>query len=146
MGKAYSDDFRTCVIANYHQGKTTSEILSIFGIGSSTLKRWITKYRTMGHVLPQQRNTYRTRKFSDAVLIKYVKEHPSATLEEIAQHVSAKPQSVWSRLNLLGITRKKKHIYTKNATNNNEKYLRPSSPNTLTNRLSILMKADSMKI
>jgi len=107
MGKAYSDDFRTCVIANYHQGKTTSEILSIFGIGSSTLKRWITKYRTMGHVLPQQRNTYRTRKFSDAVLIKYVKEHPSATLEEIAQHVSAKPQSVWSRLNLLGITRKK---------------------------------------
>jgi len=46
MGKAYSDDFRKCVIENYHRGKTTSEIVSIFGIGSTTLSRWINEYRT----------------------------------------------------------------------------------------------------
>ena len=107
MGKAYSDDFRTCVFENYDQGKTTSDILSIFHIGSSTLKRWVSEYRTTGSCFPKKRNTYRAKKFSDLAWMNDVKEHPLATLEDIAQHLSVKPQSVWSRLNLLGITRKK---------------------------------------
>lgn len=119
MGQAYSDDFRKCVIDNYRQGKRTAEILAIFGIGSSTLKRWLREYRATGNLRPHQRHTDRARKFSDTDVLAYVKEHPSATLAEMAHHLSVTHQSVWSRLNRLGITRKKKHFSITNAMNSN---------------------------
>ncbi|MSP28851.1 MAG: winged helix-turn-helix domain-containing protein, partial [Methylococcales bacterium] len=45
---------------------------------------------------------------SDEDLLSYIKQDPSATLEEIATHLSVKIPSVHARLKQCGVTRKKK--------------------------------------
>jgi transposase len=107
MRKAYSEDLRRCVINCYDAGMPKRVILLIFQIGKDTLNRWIRQYKENGCLAPKVRIQHKPRKFSDEALFSYIEQHPSATLEEIARHLSVKIPSVHARLKQCGITRKK---------------------------------------
>lgn len=120
MAKAYSNDLRERVIKSYESGMSKEKIINIFIIGSDTLNRWIRKYKETGRVEPCKRTKYRAKKFSDEALLEHVMEHPSATLEERAIFFSVKHQSIYTRMKLLGITRKKRLFSTKKETRRKE--------------------------
>lgn len=107
MRKAYSEDLRKCVIDCYEAGIPKRFILLIFKIGKDTLNRWIREYKTTGSLAPKVRTRHKPRKFSDEQLVEYIAQYPSATLEDIAKHLSVKISSVHARLKQCGITRKK---------------------------------------
>jgi transposase len=112
MKKAYSEDLRKCVINCYEAGFPKTLIIQIFAIGKDTLNRWIRQYKETGSLAPKVRTEYK-RKFSDEDLLSYIKQHPSATLEEIATHLSVKIPSVHARLEQCGVTRKKRFFMKK---------------------------------
>jgi transposase len=116
MKKAYSEDLRKCVINCYEAGFPKTLIIQIFAIGKDTLNRWIRQYKETGSLAPKVRTEYK-RKFSDEDLLSYIKQHPSATLEEIATHLSVKIPSVHARLEQCGVTRKKKRFFMKKEMN-----------------------------
>lgn len=120
MSKAYSEDFRECVIMNHKKGMLKDKIVTTFNIGIDTLNRWIRQYRETGSLAPKIRTVYRKRKFSDDDLLNFIKRNPSATLEEIGGEFSVKPSSVHARLKAIGVTRKKNITYMKKETNKKE--------------------------
>lgn len=107
MTKAYSEDFRKCVVEHYNNGATRKEVLSIFKIGANTLTRWIREYRETKSYSVKKREHYKERKIDDDKLLAYIKEKPSALLREIAKDYSVTPQAVSYRFKVLGISRKK---------------------------------------
>jgi len=109
MKKHHSKDFKECAVKNYEQGMLREEILKIFDISSDTLTRWVRQYRKTGD-LSSKKGVYKARKINDELLLNYVKEHPDATLNEIAEEFSVCFQAIWARLKHLKITRKKKHF------------------------------------
>jgi putative transposase len=121
MTKAYSEDFRKCVVEHYNNGAPRKEVLSIFKIGANTLTRWIREYRETKSYSVKKREHYKERKIDDDKLLAYIKEKPSALLREIAKDYSVTPQAVSYRFKILGISRKKKHFYIKNAMKKKEK-------------------------
>ena len=110
MVTAYSEDFRACVVANYTSGMPRSQVLSVFQIGSDTLTRWVRQHRETGSLAPRTRGRYRSKKLDDKALLDYVEAHNDATLQEIAEHFSVCFQTIWARLKVLGVTRKKNHV------------------------------------
>ena len=123
MSRAYSNDLRERVIKNYEEGMPKEKLVEIFKIGISTLNRWIRNYLKTGSVEARKRNRYRKRKVEDEELKRYVEAHPSATLEQMAQHFKVRAVSIWHRLKKLGITRKKKPFYMRKEMNKKEKNL-----------------------
>jgi transposase len=107
MSKPYSEDLRERVINCYEKGVAKHSIILIFNIGMDTLNRWIRRYKETGSLAPKKRTQYRARKFSDEDLLTYIEQHPSAILDEVAQHFSVKTPSVHERLKQCGVTRKK---------------------------------------
>lgn len=108
MSKAYSLDLKERVIQSYIEGLPKKLIVALFKIGMDTLNRWMRQYKETGNLNAKVRTKHRQRKFSDSEIVNYIELKPSATLEEMAQHFSVKPSSIYARLKLLGVTRKKK--------------------------------------
>ncbi|MCP5124703.1 MAG: transposase [Gammaproteobacteria bacterium] len=107
MSKPYSEDLRTRVIQSYLNGLSKMDIVTLFKIGMDTLNRWIRQYLQTGDIKPKKRTQFRARKFSDSDLKDYIRNNPSVTLKQIAEHFSVKPSSVQARLKALNITYKK---------------------------------------
>lgn len=120
MAKPYSDDFRKCVIDNHNSGMEKSTLLAIFGMRLNTLNRWIIEHKKTGRISPKKRTQFRKRKLSDSDLSHYVKENPSATLQQMAEHFLVRNQSIWARLKQLGITLKKKRSCIRKEMKNKE--------------------------
>ena len=121
MKKSYSEDLRKRAIECYEAGMPKRIILLIFKIGKDTLNRWIRQYKATGSLVPKVRTQHKPRKFSDEQLLAYITQHPSATLEDIATHLSVKIPSVHARLKQCGITRKKKSSYMKKETSKHDR-------------------------
>jgi len=96
------------------------DIVTLFKIGMDTLNRWIRQYLQTGDIKPKKRTQFRARKFSDSDLTDYIRNNPSVTLKQIAEHFSVKPSSVQARLKALNITYKKNNFSTKKGMNNKE--------------------------
>lgn len=111
MKKHHSKDFKECVVKNYERGMSRQEVLQIFEISTDTLTRWVRQYRKTGD-LSSKKRLCKARKIDDELLLKYVKEHPDATLKEIAAEFSVRFQTIWERLKRLKVTRKKKYTST----------------------------------
>jgi transposase len=107
MRKAYSEDLRKCIIRCYEAEFPKPLIIPIFNISKDTLNRWIRQYKETGCLAAKVRTPHRKRQFSDEELLSYIEQYPSATLEDIAKHLSVKIPSVHARLKQCGITRKK---------------------------------------
>ena len=109
MPKIYSMDIRNLAIKKVHSGERRAAVSLLLDIGLSTLDLWLAKYRSEGHVKPQERGRYETKKVSDEALLSYIEAHPDATLETIGNAVGGSQGLVHYRCNVLNITRKKKH-------------------------------------
>ena len=117
MSKPYSEDLRTRVIQSYLNGLSKIDIVTLFKIGMDTLNRWIRQYLQTGDIKPRQRTQFRARKFSDSDLTDYIRNNPSVTIKQIAEHFSVKPSSIQARLKALKITYKKNNFSTKKGMN-----------------------------
>ena len=107
-------------VTNYVCGMPKAEIIKIFSIGMDTLNRWIRKYKNTGRVEAEKQTKHRKRKFSDEQLVEFIEKNPSAILKNISEHFSVCHQSVHKRFKLIGMTRKKRHFYTKKGMDQKE--------------------------
>jgi transposase len=121
--KGYSQDLRERVISSWERGKTQAWIAATFEISVSSIKRYITQYRAVGHVeakVPKyQQPTIRDEQL--AALVKQLEGHPDATLE---QHLTwwgeqtgqwVNPSMMWRAIDRAGWTRKKRQWVPKSA-------------------------------
>ena len=99
MANAYSQDLRERVIRSWQKGHKAEWIAQEYGIGFSTVKRYITRYKRMGHIqaTPQERLKSRFKAEQLALLEKQVAAHDDATVE---QHVE-----LWNTSQALQVSR-----------------------------------------
>jgi transposase len=107
--KSYNIDFRACVLRKFDEGMARSEVVGFFKISPATLNNWLRTRRKNGDVSPVKRGRYKTRKLEDSAVLEYVKHNNDSTLVEIAEHFNVASSSVYQRLKILGISRKKNH-------------------------------------
>ncbi len=80
----YSLDLRQRVIRSWQKGRSKSWVAREFGIGLSTVKRYIKRYEQTGDVRPQEQARMQPKigKADQAALQTQVDDHADATLEE----------------------------------------------------------------
>ncbi len=122
MAAAYSLDMRNKVIKAYDDGDLTQEEVSnLFNIGTSTLKRWLKKYRETGNLFPNYENQGRRAKIDSRGLTtikQAIEKDNSITLEDLSniyfkKHKIKVGRSILSRaLIKLNLRRKKLSIFS----------------------------------
>jgi len=112
---AYSKDFRECVVKNIKEGKTWKEVLEIFKISRQTLCKWLRMEKT-GDLSDKARKEYKVRKIATDKLRELVANHADWTLNQYAEKFNCSYQAVALRLKKLGITHKKRNMFTKRET------------------------------
>jgi transposase len=82
--KAYSKDLRIRVIDAVDRGSTQRVVADQFMVSVRTIKRWLRRRRTTGHVAQSPRPGPPARKMGPlrAGLLVQLEAHPAATLEE----------------------------------------------------------------
>jgi transposase len=120
----YSPDLRERVIHSWQQGQTQAWIATTFEISVSTIKRYISQYRAVGHVEAKQQG-YKQPTIRDeqlAALVKQLKAHPDATLEQHIQWWGEQTEQwvslsmMWRAIDRAGWTRKKRQWQPKSVT------------------------------
>ena len=86
--RALSVDLRERIMAADRQGLSTGEVAERFMVGIATVRKFKTQHKTLGHVRPLQRAP-RVRLLDPyrAEIECHVREHPSATLNDLIRHV-----------------------------------------------------------
>lgn len=109
---SYSEDIRKMVLSHVDAGITIEKASLLFSVGTSSMKRWKKNRKLTGKVMGQGRpkNPY---KIGDEALKKYIKEHPDAYLDEIAEYFGVTSPGIFAALKRLKITRKKRASFTK---------------------------------
>ena len=82
---AYSKDTREMVMSYHAKGHTYEETRSELGVGITTIKAWKRLLNETGS-LEKRSKTRSATKYPAEELKAFVKEHPDATLDEIAEH------------------------------------------------------------
>ncbi len=104
---AYSKDTREMVLNYLAKGHTYEETRAELGVGVSTMKDWKRLLNETGSL--EKRGKQRSAsKFNNDELKAYVKEHPEATLEEIATHFGGSVSGAHDALARVGISFKKR--------------------------------------
>ena len=84
--KTYSKDLREKMLAAVDGGMPRKEAVSVFGVSSATLKRWLRRRRETGDVEPNRRPGMRPRIGATTeerqALWEQLEKNPDATLEE----------------------------------------------------------------
>ena len=106
---AYSKDSREMVLNYLAKGHTYEEAHAELGVGISTIKEWKRLLNETGSL--EKRSKQRSAsKFPSDELKTYVKEHPEATLEEIAGHFGGSTSGAHDALARVGISFKKRAL------------------------------------
>jgi|SRR5947209_6822660 len=114
--KAYSQDLRERVVRAVDQGKSRNEIVSLFNVSLSTIKRYLRQRREQGHIRPKMipgRPAIK-RAVLQAALRVQLEAHPDATLQEHCEMweeregIKVSLSTMSRAILLLGWTRKKK--------------------------------------
>lgn len=82
--KAYSQDLRERVLGAIDQGKTRKEVVELFDMSLSTVKRYLKQRNQMGHVRPKKipgRPSIKQASLQEKIL-KHLEANPDATLAE----------------------------------------------------------------
>lgn len=103
----YSLDLREKVIDFIKQGHTQTEATKVFGIGRTTIYRWLVKVSRGENLKPLSNSIRKPKKINPDDLLKYSEEHMGQTLKEIAEFFGVAHSSVWYRLKKLGFVCKK---------------------------------------
>ena len=79
----YSQDLRERVIRSWQKGHKADWIAAEYGIGYSTVKRYLTRYKRMGHIqaTEQKRASGQFTTEYLAILAAQVAEYPDATVD-----------------------------------------------------------------
>lgn len=121
--QGYSQDLRERVISSWQQGKTQAWIAATFEISVSSIKRYISQYRVVGHVEAKVQK-YKQPTIGDeqlVTLVKQLEEHPDATLEQHTMwwtEQTGQPVNrsmMWRAIERAGWTRKKRRWVPKRA-------------------------------
>ena len=112
----YSDDLRERVIRSWQNGHKPEWIAREYNIGFSTVKRYITRYKCLGHsrAIVQGRQKGQFTPEQVAVLAKQVSEHDDATVDghtdlwNQQQAFQVSRATMGRALKKLGWTRKKR--------------------------------------
>jgi transposase len=95
----YSDDLRERVIGSWQKGHKPAWIAAEYNIGFSTVKRYITRFKRLGH----SRATIQRRQMGQftseqlAILTEQVREHDDATVDE--------HQAIWNERQSFQVSR-----------------------------------------
>jgi transposase len=126
--KAYSEDLRERVVRAVAQGKSRKEIVSLFGVSLSTLKRYLKQDRETGSLKPKAIPGRPAKKAAclHMGIVAQLEANPDATLErhcELWEHthgVRVSPRTMGRAITAVGWTRKKSPWPPANATRKNE--------------------------
>lgn len=124
---AYSLDLRERVVRSWQHGRAQLWIAREFGIGISTVKRYIKRYEQTGNVQvqPQRRMQPKIGTGERAALQAQVDAHSEATLEEhialwaTSHGVRVSPSTMCRALQKVDRPRKKRPVGRKNAIPSN---------------------------
>ncbi len=122
--KAYSIDLREHVLRAVDQGHSRAEIVQLFGVSLSTLKRYLKQRREQGHVRPKAipGRTPKKQAQLQAGLEGQLRTHDDATLEQhcaLWEQTHGERVSRWTMsraIKRLDWTRKKSHWQPASAT------------------------------
>ena len=114
----YSDDLRERVIRSWQNGHKAGWIAAEYNIGFSTVKRYITRYKRLGHSRAsiQQRKSGQFSAEAVAILAEQVRGHDDATVDEhtalwnASQAFQVSRATMGRALQKLGWTRKKRRL------------------------------------
>jgi transposase len=108
-----SVDLREAAVAYYEAGHTLTETAKVYQVTPSTIFRWNKQKKETGNLKNKPLN--RTfKKIDPEKLRAYVKEHPDATQQEMADEFGCCNQAISKALKRNKITRKKRRLVTKN--------------------------------
>lgn len=116
--RAYALDLRERIVKSWQQGQPKSQVAQVFMVSLSTVKRYVQRFQTLGHVRPteQRRMQGKLNRRLRNRLVRQVEAHPDFTLARHAagwneRYGVSVSESLLSRvLQRLGFTRKKKTI------------------------------------
>lgn len=106
---AYSKDTREIEMGYLAKGHTYEEARAELGVGVSTIKAWKRLVNETGS-LEKRSKQRRASKFHDEELRAYIKEHPDATLEAIAEHFGGSISGAHDALARVKISYKKRAL------------------------------------
>ena len=101
-----SIDFREAVLAHIDSGASIDSTSTLFSIGTTTIKNW-KKLRATTGMLTVSGRPCSPYKIDSDKLKAYVKDHPDAYLNEIAEHFGVTSPGIHAAMKRLNITRKK---------------------------------------
>jgi len=108
MSGSYSLALRERAIKFIEEEKgSRKDCCLVLGIHSSTLTKWLRRYRETGSVKASFRGSYKVRKVDIDKLKHMLIESPDATLAELAEPFGVYPSTIDYHLKKLKITRKK---------------------------------------
>lgn len=108
-------DLRKAAVTYHLAGHTLKETSEIFGVGKSTISEWTKKYKETGDLANKPLNRG-FKKINPEKLKEYVKEHPDATQQEMAEVFHCSDSAIGKALQRNKITRKKRRPYIVNKT------------------------------
>ena len=110
-----SKDLREAAVKYRLSGHTLEETAEIFGVSKSAVSSWVNQYKETGDLSNKPLNR-RFKKIDPEKLMEYVKAHPDATQNEMAEYFDCSDTAIGKALKRNGITRKKRRSPTKNKT------------------------------
>jgi transposase len=147
--KAYSQDVRERVLRAVNHGYPRAEIVQMFGISLSTLKRYIKQQREEGNVRPKAIPGRPSKKRAqvEAGMLPQLQAHDDATLEQhcdLWEQTHGERVSRWTMsraIKRLGWTRKKSRSGPRSVTRKNGLLGERTRASFRANRWYLLMKA-----
>jgi transposase len=105
---SYSLDLRQKVVSYVNSGYSRVSAAKIFGLGESTVRRWISRHKETGDVHPLPHGGGFPSKINAADFKQYVTENPDKTLQEMGEFFGISHEGVAYNLRKHGYVHKKK--------------------------------------
>ena len=118
---AYPKIMRERALKALRAGKSREEVNEMFGLGTHTLRDWEKLEKETGSL--DKRPLDRKPKIDLDALQKYCEEFPFATHVEAGVYFGCSERVIRYAKKKIGVTRKKRHLFTQNVTNKNEPHL-----------------------
>ena len=120
MVKSYDIDLRSKLISYLLKGNSYDQASKVFGVSSSSIGRWMRRYKSEGNFLPRK-NKAKLARVSEESFSIYVSDNPDKTLEQIGKYFGMGRTGAHYYMNKFGFSVKKKSQNIKKRTKKSEK-------------------------
>jgi transposase len=105
---SYDIKYRQRAIEYWQEGHSKRATATVFKVSPTTLQTWKSMLKETGTMVPKApQRTW--KKIDPSKLLEYVKEHPDAYLDEMAEEFGCSDTAIIKALKRLNISRKKNH-------------------------------------